>query len=217
MSDLISQDSMWRIGRVSVIVLFIACLMVGAVMFFSSSAVMATGLSVSDADTTVDRGTLDSASVDANAVIRWDGAEENPGDTVIQLQLEKPGSDNGYETLAEHSEELNGAAGEYQYAFDSESVIDGDTSWAGSDFKPGGDGQSKTTELNFRIRVTPSGDLDGDGSTSTFSSSATALVTVVNEESSENSGGNIDVSAEGTDKDPEDNPNPGNGNGNGND
>lgn len=199
MSTKEDENTDWK--RKGFVILLAALVSVGLLLTLSSSSVMAATLTVSDDSVITDNGALTSISVDVSGDVTWDGAENQPGQTDVELQVKSP--DGDWETLAtEDAGTLSGLAGSYSYSFTDVDVTK--SSWNKGDFQAGGDGASKETDLTFRVVVTPSGDLDGDGNTvdTIQSSSDTATVTVENEPNSNSAGGGGSVDASGTNKEP---------------
>lgn len=166
---------------------------------------MAASLAMSSDSITTDDGDIDGVTVDASGEITWDGADQQPGQTDVKLQVADDDRDD-WSTIAEESEDLSGLAGTYSFSFSDVDLTD-DSSWSESDFVSDNDGSTKETELSFRLKVVSQGDINGDGNNPDISRSNTAstTLTVVNEESSTGFGASGDIEGEGVDRDPEDN------------
>jgi hypothetical protein len=193
------ENTNWK--RKGLVVVLAILVSGGLLVTLSSSSVMAATLTVRDDSVITDNGALTSITVDVSGDVTWDGAENQPGQTDVELQIQSP--DGTWETLAtEDAGTLSGLAGSYSYSFTDVDIKK--SSWNKGDFQAGGDGSSKETDLSFRVVVTPSGDLDGDGSTvdTIQSSSDTATVTVENEPNSNSADGGGSVDASGTNKEP---------------
>lgn len=176
----------------------------GALTIFSTSPVMAATLSIGDDTVTTDNGAITGVTVDLNTDITWDGAENEPGQTDVKLQVQNP--DESWETLETQSTELSGLAGTYQPTFSNVDVTQSD--WNNGDFRATGDGTTKETDLSFRLVVEASGNLEGDDNrktTTVTSPTETATITAVNEANSNNAGGSGNVNGQGNDQNPSDN------------
>ena len=191
--------------RSAIIVASVAVIIFGSLVALSSESVMAASLAMSSDSITTDDGDIDGVTVDASGEITWDGADQQPGQTDVKLQVADDDGDD-WSTIAEESEDLSGLAGTYSFSFSDVDLTD-DSSWSESDFVSDNDGSTKETELSFRLKVVSQGDINGDGNNPDISQSNTAstTLTVVNEESSTGFGASGDIEGEGTDKDPEDN------------
>jgi hypothetical protein len=186
----------------------ILALLVGAgvMLSFGTGGVLAASLTMDGDSITTDNGAITDLTVDASGEITYDGAENPPDETDVELQVKNP--DGSWETIATETETLFGLAGAYSYSFNDVSVVEPNTDYVKPDFKPSGDGESKSTDIQFRLVVTTDGHLDGADNrfnTEFTSDTATATVTVTNEENSNSAGGSGSVIANGTDKDPSDN------------
>lgn len=196
-----SEDSNRRKKGVALLLALIV--LFGTVVFFSTGSVMAASLSISDDALTTDNGAVTGITVGASGNITWDGAEEQPGSTTVNLEVQNP--DGSWTTVASQTDTLSGLAGMYSYSFTSVDVI-ANSNWQKSDFKPSGDGATKDTDLTFRLTVQTSGDLDGSGTANTIqSNSDTAVVSVTNEPNSNGASGSGGVTVQGNDNDPSDN------------
>jgi len=187
--------------RRGVLVLLVALGVAVGLVAFSSSPGMAATLSIGDDTVTTDNGAITGVTVDLNSDITWDGAENEPGQTDVKLQVQNP--DGSWETLETQSTELSGLAGTYQPTFSDVDVTQSD--WNNGDFRATGDGATQETDLTFRLVVEASGNLDGDDNretTTVTSSTETATITAVNEANSNNAGGNGGVNASGTNNEP---------------
>jgi hypothetical protein len=173
-----------------------------ALINLSSTPVMAATLTINDDTLTTDNGAVTGVTISVSGDVTWDGAENEPGQTDIRLQV-RDESDSNWETVAtEDAGELTGLAGTYSYSFSGADITT--TSWNNGDFNANGDGSSTDTTLTFRIEVEPTGDLDGDGNTpDTFTSSTDdATLTVNNEANSNNAGGNGGINGQGSNNSP---------------
>jgi hypothetical protein len=177
----------------------------GLVVFgLGSSSAFAASLVMHGDQVTTDDGTINELTVDASGEVRYDGAEHQPGETEVELQVKNP--DGSWETIATQTETLSGLAGEWTYSFSDVSVVQ--TDYEKSDFKPSGDGESLETEIQFRLAVTADGNLDGSDNrenTEFTSDTATATVDVTNEANHNSAGGSGDVDADGSNSQPADN------------
>jgi ABC-type Na+ efflux pump permease subunit len=181
------------------IVLLVALGVAFSLVAFSSSAVMAATLSIGDDTVTTDNGAITGVTVDVSGDVTWDGAENQPGSTDVELQVQNP--DGSWETIDSKTEDLSGLAGTYSYSFTDVDVTY--SNWNNGDFNAGGDGATKETELTFRLLVEPSGDLDGQNGAESFTSSEdTATVTAQNEANSNGASGNGGVNASGKNNEP---------------
>lgn len=191
--------------RSAVIAASVAVIIFGSLVVLSSGSVMAASLAMSSDSITTDDGDIDGVTVDASGEITWDGADQQPGQTDVKLQVADDDRDD-WSTIAEESEDLSGLAGTYSFSFSDVDLTD-DSSWSESDFVSDNDGSTKETELSFRLKVVSQGDINGDGNNPDISRSNTAstTLTVVNEESSTGFGASGDIEGEGVDRDPEDN------------
>lgn len=191
--------------RSAIIVASVAVIIFGSLVALSSESVMAASLAMSSDSITTDDGDIDGVTVDASGEITWDGADQQPGQTDVKLQVADDDGDD-WSTIAEESEDLSGLAGTYSFSFSDVDLTD-DSSWSESDFVSDNDGSTKETELSFRLKVVSQGDINGDGNNPDISQSNTAstTLTVVNEESSTGFGASGDIEGEGVDRDPEDN------------
>lgn len=191
--------------RSAVIAASVAVIIFGSLVVLSSGSVMAASLAMSSDSITTDDGDIDGVTVDASGEITWDGADQQPGQTDVKLQVADDDGDD-WSTIAEESEDLSGLAGTYSFSFSDVDLTD-DSSWSESDFVSDNDGSTKETELSFRLKVVSQGDINGDGNNPDISQSNTAstTLTVVNEESSTGFGASGDIEGEGVDRDPEDN------------
>lgn len=191
--------------RSAIIVASVAVIIFGSLVVLSSESVMAASLAMSSDSITTDDGDIDGVTVDASGEITWDGADQQPGQTDVKLQVADDDGDD-WSTIAEESEDLSGLAGTYSFSFSDVDLKD-DSSWSESDFVSDNDGSTKETELSFRLKVVSQGDINGDGNNPDISQSNTAstTLTVVNEESSTGFGASGDIEGEGVDRNPEDN------------
>lgn len=206
----INDHSKLRMGIVVALVLTFSVL---GMLVLSSGSVMAASLSISSDSITTDDGEIDGITVDASGDVTWDGAEEQPGDTTVKLQVQDADGDD-WDTIDTVNEDLSGLAGTYSFSFSNVDVTD-DTDWSESDFVSDDDGSSRDTQLNFRLVVESEGDVNGDGNNpdTATSNSAETTMTVINEESSTGFSASGEIDGEGTDEDPEDNENNGNNGG----
>lgn len=189
------------IRRKAAVILLTITVMVVSLAVLSSGSVMAASLSISDDSITTDNGAVTGATVSLNTDITWDGAENEPGQTDVKLQVKNP--DGDWETLSVKSTNLTGLAGQYNPSFTSVDITDSD--YNNGDFRATGDGTSNNVELDFRLVVETSGHLDGDDNrqTSTITSSTeTATVTAVNEANSNGAGGSGGVTVTGSNNEP---------------
>lgn len=188
-----------------VAILAVVSFSVLGLMLLSSGSVMAASISISSDSLATDDGDIDGVTVDASGEITWDGAEEQPKDTTVKLQVQSPDGSE-WETIETTSDDLSGLAGTYSFSFSDVDVTDG-TEWTKSDFVSSNDGAAKSTELSFRLKVVSQGDINGDGNNpdTATSNSATTTLTVNNEESSTGFSASGSVNGEGNDEDPEDN------------
>lgn len=185
--------------RRAVLVLLVSVGVAVGLVAFSSSPAMAATLSIGDDTVITDNGAITGVTVDVSGDVTWDGAEEQPGSTTIELQVQNP--DGSWETIDSSTQELTGLAGTYSYSFTDVDVTSAD--WNNGDFNAAGDGASKDTELTFRVVVETTGDLDGQGSSNSFTSSEdTATISVQNEANSNSAGGSGNVNASGTNNEP---------------
>lgn len=192
-------------SRGAIVVALMVTISVLGILLLTSGSVMAASLSISSDSITTDDGDIDGVTVDASGDITWDGAEEQPGETEVKLQVEDPDGDDWNTIDTKEEEELSGLAGTYSFSFSDVDVTD-DSDWSESDFVSSTDGSTKDTELNFRLVIETDGDLNGDDSSDTATSNpATTTLSVTNEESSTGFSASGGVEGEGTDEDPEDN------------
>ena len=189
--------------RKAAVLLFVVLASLGFVIAMSSSPVMAaTGFNIQDDILTTDNGAVTGLEVSVNGEITWDGAEHEPGETDVRLQVKNP--DGSWETLEETTyTDLTGLAGTESYSFSDVDVTQSD--WNNGDFNAAGDGSDEATEVEFRLQVETSGNLAGEDNRNNFvfnSSSDTATVTVTNEPNSNSASGNGNTNAQGTNKEP---------------
>jgi hypothetical protein len=192
-------------SRGAIIIALVATTSILGMLVLSSGSVMAASLTINSDSITTDDGDIDGVTVDASGDVTWDGAEEQPGETEVKLQVEDPDGEDWNTIDTKEEEELSGLAGTYSFSFSDVDVTD-DSDWSESDFVSSTDGSTKDTELNFRLVIETDGDLNGDDSSDTATSNpATTTLSVTNEESSTGFGASGGIEGEGTDKDPEDN------------
>jgi hypothetical protein len=176
----------------------------GVMLAFSTGSVLAASLDMDGDSVTTDDGSITGLTVDASGDITYDGAEIPPGETEIELQIKD--TDGSFTTIEKSTETLTGLAGTYSYSFSDVDIV-GESGYTKSGLSPDTDGESKSTELQFRIVVTTD-DIDGgDGRERDefTSNSASATVTVNNEETTTDAGGTGNVDVTGQDNDPSDN------------
>lgn len=162
--------------------------------------VMAATLTIDDDSLTTDNGAITGVTVDVSGEITWDGAEETPGSTEIELQVQNP--DSSWMTVTANTEDLSGLAGTHNYSFLGVDIIS-NSDWKQSDFTANGDGATTETDLTFRLNIDTSGDLDGSGSSNTIQSGTdTATLTVTNEKNSNSAGGSGGINGGGTNNEP---------------
>lgn len=183
--------------------LFVVLAAFGVVLAMSSGSVMAaTGFNIQDDTLTTDNGAVTGLEVSVNGEITWDGAEHEPGETDVRLQVKNP--DGSWETLEETTyADLTGLAGTESYSFSNVDVTQSD--WNNGDFNAAGDGSDEVTDVEFRLQVETSGNLDGEDNRNNFvfnSSSDTATITVTNEANSNSASGNGNTNAQGNNQEP---------------
>ena len=165
---------------------------------FIGTTVAAT-LSIDNDSVTTDNGSISGLTLTVNSEVTWDGAETDPGDTTVELQVKHSDS---WETIDTHTANLTGLAGTHTHEFNSVDIL-GNSSWKKNDFKASGDGSSLETNIDARLSVETSNDIDGDGSPESFTSNTdTFTVTVNNEQNNNNAGGNGQPTISGSDQSP---------------
>ena len=176
-------------------ILFVIAVAAMAVAFVPTS-VMAATFTMDDTSVTTENGKVDSVTADVSGEITWDGAETDPGETDIELQVKNP--DDSWETIDSETTTLTGLYGSHSYSFTGADVLSSD--WKKNDFAANGagkDGTSTATDVEFRLKITTTGDINGDGSPNEFTASDTSTITVNNEPNSNNAGGNGNTNANG--------------------
>lgn len=189
--------------RKGAVLLFVVLAAFGVVLAMSSGSVMAaTGFDIQDDTLTTDNGTVTGLQASVSGEITWDGAEHEPGETDVRLQVKNP--DGSWETLEETTyADLTGLAGTESYSFSDVDVTQSD--WNNGDFNAAGDGSDEVTDVEFRLQVETSGNLDGEDNRNNFvfnSSSDTATITVTNEANSNSASGNGNINAQGNNQEP---------------
>jgi hypothetical protein len=155
-----------------------------------------------DNDTLVsNNGTLTDLTLDVDADITWNGAENEPGDTDCIVEIDHDGS---WEEIGRTNATLTGLAGTWTPEIKGMDILT-ESSWKRSDFNASGDGTSQSVDLTVRLRIATTGDLDGNGKTSFTSSGSEFTITVENQPNSNNAGGSGTPNADGPNKGPSDN------------
>lgn len=176
-------------------ILFVIAVAAMAVAFVPTS-VMAATFTMDDSTVTTENGKVNSVTADVSGEITWDGAETDPGSTDIEFQVKNP--DGSWTTIDSETTTLTGLYGSHSYSFTGADVLSSD--WSKNDFAASGagnDGATTETDVEFRLKVTTTGDLNGDGSPNEFTASDTSTIIVNNEPNNNNAGGNGNTNANG--------------------
>lgn len=169
-----------------------------ALIHITTDEALSASLSISDDTVTSDNGVLLGLTLTSDTTITWDGAENEPGSTTIELQIDHDGS---WETIASHTEELTGLAGTFEYKFSNIDVLS-NSSWKKQDFRATGDGTTTQVDLDARLLIGTSGNLDGNGKKTFTSNTATFTITVNNEQNSNSASGSGSPNAQGANAEP---------------
>lgn len=172
----------------------VALLIVGSALTlgFASSPAMAASFSIDDSEITTDKGQLSDLTVSIDSTVDYSGAEVAPGSTEVELQVKQPNADNGndnsYKTIETQTKDLDGTSGDgTTYSFTN---VDVTRAIGGGIFNANSDGGDVTTELQFRLLVTPTGDVTGGNGENTFSTEGdTVNFTINNRAFDGNAGG----------------------------
>jgi hypothetical protein len=172
----------------------VALLIVGSALTlgFASSPAMAASFSIDDSEITTDKGQLSDLTVSIDSTVDYSGAEVAPGSTEVELQVKRPnpdnGNDNSYKTIETQTKDLDGTSGDGTiYSFTN---VDVTSAIGGGIFNANSDGGDVTTELQFRLLVTPTGDVTGGNGENIFSTEGdTVNFTINNRAFDGNAGG----------------------------
>jgi hypothetical protein len=129
---------------------------------------MAAELSVDDGSITTDDGTISDIVASIDVDLTYDGAENQPGETTVSLQVSDEDFDD-YTEIASSTQELTGLSGSATYLFEETSIIPGndddDDTSVPQRFLADEDGSEEDSKFKFQAVITPTGDIDGDGDT----------------------------------------------------